>query len=150
MHAIIIPYGHKRAVDHFIADIMAQKLPWRFYKDKYKKGEKEMAQYMETRVNYCPLGAYDIVFPKEFKDMVLTTLGFHKPDYYKLGFFTNAMLRKIYRCKKAKFTPTDKEFLWIKDGVNIICIGIREDGEQPEENSQWEFERGKGWKHEAM
>jgi len=149
MHVVFFAYGDLERVNFFIQEIIHQKFPWRFYKKKYKEGEKELFQQMSTRVNQLPGGAYDIVIPREYKDMVLTTLNFDI-DYYEVGFVKKAFLRKVYKCKKAKFKKTEREFLWIKNGVNFLPIGIREDGEQPEINSEWENFHGKGWFHEAM
>ena len=150
MHIVFFAYGDITAVNYFLHELRAQKFAWKFYKkEPYKKGEKEMFFPLATRVNVLPGGAIDIVIPKEHADKVLTYLKFNQ-DYYEIGYFKTALLRKIYRCKKAKFKQNNFNFYWVMDGVNIQPIGIREDGEQPEVGSEIEMKYGKGWFHEAM
>ena len=142
MHAVFIPYGIKSCVEHLLADMQAQKYKWRFYKKK----EPDKFLWTTGSLRILPFGIYEYVFPKEDKDIVLTTLGFHNPSpKYDLGKARMFILRKILNVSPIPEFKTDQHYLWIKQHVSIIPIGIREDVDMTEIETE-----SKGWSHEEL
>lgn len=142
MHLIFIPYGIKDAVARLEGELFNQKFQLPVY-----KGDKKELIWMNGNLRLLPFGVWDYVFPKEYLDMVMTSLAInHEGDRYNLGKIRFAMLRNF--CK-AKPIPKDydksKAFIWVKNNVEILPIGIREDVEVEEKEGQF-----KGWKHEAI
>lgn len=138
MHILFIPYGNRRDVEILLRDMEAQKhiLPM-------TKAGKKQGVWINGQIRLLPLGVYEYICPKEDKDRVLTTLDFNL-DRYDLGKLKLSFLRTIFRAKKAKDFKTDKRFLWLKENVNIIPIGIKDDV----------FNAGSkefpNWEHEAL
>lgn len=146
MHAIFIPYGIKQAVEHTLADMAAQKFEWLFQKE----GEPDKKIWLQGSIRIMPFGVIEYVFPKEAANLVLTSLDFDKPNRYQdrgLIKLPIAMIRKVLGCKKASKFDNSKKLLWIRNDVNFIPIGIREDGYQLTTEKD---EMGAGWKHEAL
>ena len=139
MHVSFIPYGKRECVERFIRDMEAQKHPFRMYKD-----DKIKTVFIDGQVRVCPLGVYEYVFPKEDIDIVLATLDFGKKIPYGVGKGIK-LLRRLLRYKKAPLYSDDKTYLWNRNHVSILPIGIREDkeltGNLPEDD---------GWTHEAI
>jgi len=120
MHVIFIPYGKRSEVELLLRDMEAQKhfMP-------FKEGG---GTWIQGQVRVLPFGVYEYVFPKEDADAVLHTLDF-KSNHYNLSNYLFYFLRKFI---KSEITPNykkDKHYLWIRDNVNIIPIGIRYDSE---------------------
>ena len=88
MHAVFIPYGHKRLVETFLRDIEAQK-----YNLKLTSPEgKESSIMIEGQLRVLPFGFYEHIFPKEYMNEVLTTLNFENID-------TNYIIKQIGKLK---------------------------------------------------
>lgn len=137
MHAVFIPYGSRHWVENFLRAIEAEYFKFPLYKGKQKK---TLGIYGAVRS--LPFGAYEVIFPREYKDLVLTTLNFHhKAPYIKTVF----ALRKMFKCKKVGKFNSDKKYMWDKQWVSIIPIGIREDGEFTDPSGE-----NKGWSHEGL
>jgi len=136
MHAVFIAYGKRSEVELMFRDMEAQKHLLRMWKGKKKQGI-----YIQGQVRILPFGLWEYVFPKEDMDKVLTTLGC-AGNYskiltsFKLGFVRNAL-----KLKKIPEFDNNKKYLWIKDNVAIIPIGIKEDVNMTEKD---------GWEHEAI
>lgn len=139
MHISFIPYGKRESVERLLRDMEAQKHFLRMEKDGVEKGI-----YIDGQVRVCPFGVYEYVFPKEAKDAVLSTLDFDKKVPYGLGAKIK-LLRSLLRYKKAPEFTTEKKYLWVRENVSLIPIGIREDGEVTGSR-----EVDMGWKHEAI
>ena len=143
MHAVFIPYGIKQSMDHLFMDMQAQKFLMPMYKGK-EKGQI----YVQGSLRLLPFGVYEYVFPKEHKDAVLTTLGFDKKNYPQYKYKTLpivSILRKILSCKKIPKFNTDNKYLWVREHVSLIPVGIREDGEILEQKGEYA-----GFTHEAL
>jgi len=138
MHAVFLIYGKKEWVDVTLRDIAAQKLSLRMHKD----GEKDIDVYVECQLRLLPFGFYEFIFPREHKDIVCTTMGFHikDPSSYSAEFDATKeisvfgfkfkpldMIRKFLKLEEPKDFNTDKSLLWTKQFVGIIPVGIRED-----------------------
>lgn len=143
MHAVFFVYGIKQAVDHFLMDMQAHKYNLRYHKDKPL--HVETAVIVQGALRYAPFGVYEYVFPKESKDLVLTTLNFHNKEPHGISSWKIATLRKMLGCEKIPEFNTNTALPWIRDNVSIIPIGVRydEDAEEP---------RGelKGWLREQL
>lgn len=148
MHIIFLPYGKRSEVELLLRDMEAQK-----HLMPMKKGEEKKNVWVQGVIRVLPFGVYEYIIPKESADSVLNTLDFgcditsKKQKYtYRVKPLQMALIRKFLRCKKNDKFDTSQRYLWIKENVNIIPIGIREDGEITEgENMQYS-----GWTHEAL
>ena len=154
MHAIFMPYGKDNWVSDFLNDIRAHKS---YIKATSEDGRIEKKLLTQYQLRILPFGFYEVVFPREDLDIVLSTLNFpHKDnvysDRYKIPEFAMKQVRKILRCKEA---PTDFKrdiaFPWVRgidlthQDVYVLPIGIREDIDIIEKNGDY-----KGFKHEAI
>lgn len=137
MHAVFIPYGTRPCVELFLRAIEAELFNMKMWKDG-------VITYMGLygAVRLLPFGAVEAIFPKEYKDKVLTTLSFQFKAPYNIS---TIGLRKMFKCKKVKKFNTDEKFNWDRQNVAIIPIGIREDGEMTDPDGDC-----KGWTHEAI
>lgn len=139
-------YGIKHAVEHMLMDMQAQKFQLRIYKE----GAKDHHIWMQGSLRLLPFGFYDYQFPKEDRDLVLTTLNFQNPPPYNLsksilGLKPLELFKKFLEIKDIPEFKTDKKLIWITNNVAMIPIGIKEDGELEEPEGEY-----KGWKHEAI
>ena len=131
MHAAFMIYGHKQEVDNLIIDILAQK----FILRGKKSNGKIQQEIIQCGLRISPFGIYEVIFPEEYKDLVLTALNFHHKDmnYYKrYGWkFKSSLLaiRKILGLQKIPEFKTDKKVLWNLGWCVIIPIGVRYDSE---------------------
>ena len=139
MHVSFIPYGKRECVERFLRDMEARK-----HLLKMTKGDEEKSIWIDGQVRVCPFGIIEYVFPKEDKDAVLSTLNFNNKAPYKLGAKV-VLLRKIFNYKKAPKFSDKFQYLWNKQHVSIIPIGIREDKE-----IVGNCELDDGWTHEAI
>jgi len=152
MHFAFIPYGIKNFVDFIIEDFNHRYLPLRIYKE----GEQDKFLLMQLQIRILPFGIYELIFPKEFKDEILSALIPNTDnEYYSrlqkkvlsinpLGILRRFLhLEPILEFKKIPHPnfpiPEYTKF------VSIIPIGIREDGEITEIEGEF-----KDWKHEAI
>jgi len=139
MHIVFIPYGKREEVELLLRDMSAQK-----HKLILSKGDKKKVLWIQGQVRLLPFGVYEYVCPKEDSDVVLNTL-FENGDRYNLGNFVLSFMRKMIKVKKPKEYKTDRKYLWIKENVNIIPLGIREDVNIVDGHGE-----NKGWEHEAI
>jgi hypothetical protein len=110
------------------------------------KGKKKKTIWIQGQLRLLPFGIVEYVFPKEDRDMVLTTFEAEKNYYdYVIPNIFLIPLRKILKLKKIPKYKKDKKLLWVKEHVNIIPLGIREDAEIEDTSPNLE-----GWKHEAI
>ena len=130
MHFIFIPYGMKDFVDKLIRDMQAQKHSLRMHKE----GQPDQQLFMESQIRYLPFGIYEYIFPKEDLDIVLTSLlegNYNSEDdpYKGISPWKISFIRKMIHADKVPEFKRDKKFLWMKEHVGIIPIGVRYDGE---------------------
>jgi len=121
MHASFIPYGKRECGERCIREMEAQKhlLPMH-------KGDETKSIYIDGQVRVCPFGIYEYVFPKEDKDLVLSSLAFNKKVPYAMELKAK-MLRRLLNYKKAPKFVDGKKYLWNRHDVAIIPIGVRYD-----------------------
>ena len=142
MHVIFVPYGKIEYVDMLLRDMRACKHRWRIYN---KETGEEKYYWLEGSLRVLPFGIYEYVFPKEDLDQVLNTLLPISNDPYNVNKYYLGILRKILKAKPIPEFKKEGKFVWTREHVSIIPIGIREDGELTEVDGPL-----KGWSHEAV
>lgn len=126
MHFCFIPYGKEEELQIFFRDLKAQKhfLP-------FKNNKKIKGTYIEGQLRRLPFGIYEYVFPKEDKDRVLRSFGAKNttPKAYNIPKTFLTIIRKTLNLKKIpKYDEKIMPYLWIKQNISIISLGMREDG----------------------
>lgn len=121
MHFAFIPYGKRSEVELLFRDMEAQK-----HLLKLKNAKEEKGIYIQGQLRQLPLGVYEYVFPREDLDLVLNTL-IGQVDRYGISGIVIKFIKKYYKLKNIPEYKKDKHLLWIKDHVEIIPLGIRED-----------------------
>ena len=149
MHFVFIPYGVRTEVETLMRDMEAQK-----HKLKMRdKDGKETFCWVSGAIRELPFGVKEYIFPRENRDCVLNTLmppmraEWKHPigERYIIGWFRKLALKKIFKTEKMPEWSAESKFLWIKDNVNIIPIGIRNDEEIEEKMGGYA-----GYIHEAL
>ena len=140
MHLVFIPYGKRSEVELLLRDMDAQK-----HKLPMSKGDKKMSIWIQGQVRLLPFGIYEYVCPEGDMDRVIKTLEVIPSDRYNLSNFKLSLIRKTLRLKPVHISTATDKYLWIKDNVNIIPVGIREDTEFTDDEGMY-----KGWTHEAI
>lgn len=134
-----MPYGNREWVERFLRQIEGQ-----WFEQIWTKGKEKKSFAIKANIRMLPMGAYEVIFPREFKDRVCTTLKFDQ-DRYGLN-LKLPLLRSMFKCNKAEFEKVEP-FLWFDEiteqSINIIPIGIREDKDIEDPKSD-------GWTHEAL
>ena len=143
MHVSFITYGERGCVERTLRDMECQK-----HLMPMTKGKKKRGAWIPGAIRELPLGVKEYVFPKESLDMVLRTLNGPTNDNYGIN-FQKVILKTLRKLLKLKPIPKyEKEgdiYLWGKDFVHIIILGIREDGE-----IIGKYVDDLGWEHEAL
>lgn len=139
MHISFIPYGDRKEVEMLLRDMEAQK-----HKLWMTKGRKNKFMWIQGQIRVLPLGIYEYVFPKENLETVLNTLETEIIPYKIKGIYLS-MLRKMMKLKKIPKYKKEEKYLWLKQHVSIIPIGIREDKDMVDITHEC-----KGWTHEAL
>lgn len=145
MHAIFILYGKRSKVERLLRDMEAQK-----HFLNMRKGKKTQGIWTDGHVRLLPFGVYDYVFPKEDKNLVLTTLGFDKRGVSTGGTtfkikFIKSIIKKALDLEDIPEFDNKLKYLWARESISIIPLGIREDGDMTETGGEF-----KGWTHEAI
>jgi hypothetical protein len=122
MHAIILTRGIKHDVDRMINELSCTYLPFKY------KGNDVMLQ-----VGVRPYQMWEIVFPREHKDIMLTTLfGNHpnhkngQPQHSKHQFAIN-MMRKTLGVDPIPDHDTSRILPVYRGATEVTGIGIKED-----------------------
>lgn len=139
MHFAFMPYGERGSVEKLLRDMESQKHILMMYQDKEKKGI-----WINGQIRLLPFGVVEYIFPKESLDVVLNTL-IVEENRYNIKDFMFSMLRKVLHLKKIPKYSKENKLVWIKDNVNIIPLGIREDSDYYETGGEYV-----GWTHEAL
>lgn len=145
MHYAFIPYGARQEIERLMRDIESQKFQLRLEKDGKKK-----AVWVNGQIRELPFGVKEIVFPKEYKDLVLNTMmgntapnrGKHHLAYKPIL----AILRKGLKLEPVGDYNKEQKLLWDLEYVSIMPLGIREDGEVIEQKDMGY----KDYTHEAL
>ena len=114
------------------------------------EGCSDVIQNVSIQVRQLPLGLYELIFPKEHKDIVLATLKFDKSHAYNLdkrifGISPINMLRKFLHIQIIPKFDNSKKFVMPKYDVSVIPIGVKYDGEITEKEGDLA-----GYTHEAL
>lgn len=125
MHLYIITRGIKEASEKFIKELSSKYVPMPF--TNKKTGKKTN---VATVVHVRPIQLYEVVFPKEQLDTMLTTI-FPTNE----GKSNNKKAEKIFKWIR-RFLPmrnipetwdTSKKMLVAGEGVDRIALGIKDD-----------------------
>ena len=151
MHLLIGTRGNKESVELFIKELSSKYMPLPFRNKKTGK-IVNVAQPIHVR----PFQLWEIIFPKEQRDAVLTTLFPEKevmPDNPKFQRLYKWILRFLPLKKIPKEWDTKKKIYVNRNDVEIVGLGMIEDeiqgfkrsdeqmksvGLDPKE--EWEFE----------
>lgn len=140
MHIVFIPYGKRSEVELLLCDMDAQK-----HQLPMTKGKKKQAMWIQGQVRLLPMGLYEYVCPVADGDTVLNTLDYRNTKY-NLGILKLALLKKIAQYEKIPEYSKAHKYLWIKQNVNVLILGVRYDKmDFVAENREY-----KGWTHEAI
>jgi len=147
MHIAFIPYGARTEVERFMRDVESQKFQLKLWNNK---GEEKHV-WVNGQIRELPFGVKEIVFPREYKDIVMSTLLTHTAPNRQRNHYAYkpiiALLRKGLKLE-AFTSEYDKSqrLLWDMEYVSIIPLGIRKDVDLTECKDMGY----KGWDHEAL
>lgn len=136
MQAYFVIRGHRMWQKRFIDELNAKYIPFMF-KDplhpNYPNNEFE-SRMVEMMVR--PIELYELVFPKEAYDVVMTTV-FGKDQTAGAQAYPNDKMklfqygaRKLLGAKPFKEWKSDKALVCTKNGLSILGLGIREDADR--------------------
>ena len=170
MHAVFVAYGKRNWMEYFFNQIEAQKLTMKLWRTNPETNQYEERnnEWTEVQLRVLPGGIYEVVFPKEHKDLILTTLEFNrkggkgKPlgqdsstENYELdkeisilGFKFQPLeyAKKFLRIEDPGEFDTSKALIWFHPFVSIIPLGIRHElGDVMEKIGP-----NAGWWHEGI
>ena len=153
MHVTFVPYGARLEVERFLRDMESQVFNIRLW----KTGEQDRQILVKGAIRELPfIKGYDLIFPKEYEEMVLNTLTQNsEPNRYK-----NTLLYKLVKgcfCKALGLRLIDpkyftnkevqrQRFSWDREYVSILPLGIRDDVDVVEKKDMG----FKGYTHEAL
>jgi len=123
MHLYILTRGIKNSVDQFITELQGKYLPYVFY-----KGKKLMK--CQVQVSVRPIQLWEIVFPEEHKDVMLSTIlpEAHKgvTQHKKHNKFIWA-IRKALGVEKLPDYKSDIQMPITLANTEVVGIGIKKD-----------------------
>jgi len=148
MHAVFIPYGIKNNIDMFLNDLNYSKLPLKIW-----KGDEEKYILMQTQIRVLPFGFVEFVFPREYKNQVLTALRFKKGEKYGkrdlnksiMGIKPLNLIRKVLDLEPIPEFEEKEGFPLLDLQMGLIPIGVRYDKDIVEKSGEWA-----GWSHEGI
>lgn len=109
-------------VDNFITQLQGKYLDWKI-KDKDGKETK-----VGMQVAVRPVQMWEVVFPKEHLDLMLTTcLGPDGKPYHKRHNKFIAVVRKVLGVKKIPKYDNSSMMICGRDHIDSTGIGIKED-----------------------
>lgn len=143
MHAIFIPYGDRRQIEKLYNAFESQQFMLPLINEK---GQDAKFTVIGGSIRFLPFGAVEFIFPKGYKDSILSTLEFNKKDCrYRVPEIIIKLARKFLRCKKADYQESPR-YKWDYESIEIIPIGLRED----RTDLPMIDEHFKGWTQEAL
>lgn len=127
MHLYILTRGIKNWSDQFITELQGKYIPFKF---PSKEDPKKLTDY-QVQLAVRPIQLYEIVFPEEYKDVVLNTiLGEENASgatQHKQHLKWVYALRKMLGVEKIPEYKKDISIPITKQNVEIIGIGIKKD-----------------------
>ena len=125
MHLYMMTRGIKHEVDQFITELQGKYLPF-----KYRQKEGEPLQDWNVQLAVRPIQLWEIVFPEDQQDLVLTTcLGDGakgKTQHKKHEKYVWA-LRKMLGINPLPDYKADKKMPVRCSGIEIVGIGVKPD-----------------------
>jgi len=136
MHVYTITRGIKQDVDRFIRELSSQYIPFKGKFDPVTKQpieDKGPLDNLMLQVAVRPIQLWEIVFPKTWQDVMLTTiLGGRRiiKKQTKHQVYVS-MLRKMLGVQKIPEFKIDKKLPIWTSNIERVGIGIKEDGYFP-------------------
>ena len=134
MHLYIITRGIKHLVDDFITQLQGKFFPF-----KYRNPETKQLETFALRVSVRPIQLWEIVYPEEANDTMLSTLLQNtkgEPQHKKHSKFVYA-LRKMLGIEPIPEYKKVAPFPLIRDHVETTAIGIKKDYWTDKDGKQW-------------
>ena len=146
MHFAFIPYGARPEVERFMRDVESQK----FQLKLTKKGEKDKHVWINGQIRELPFGVKEIVFPREYQDLVISTMMRKEPNRQKSHYAYKPIMTMLRKGLKLDPIPNDfdpkKYLIWDMEYVSIMPLGIRHDSDLKECKDMGY----KDWDHESI
>ncbi len=132
MHLLTLMRGEIHHVKKFIDELSTRYLPFDFYNSKTKQKEKRLLQ-----LRVCPIQLFDISFPEEHKDAVLTTCLVNNEG--SINKYMDKFFWAMRKGMKLEPIPEYKKDSWLAmsppQNIELIGIGVKKD--------KWITEEGK-------
>lgn len=126
MHLYLMTRGIKHEVDQFITELQGKYLPfkWRDLKDPNSKLQDTFVQ-----LSVRPIQLWEIVFPKESMDVVLTTVlaGNNGDTQHKKHQWIINKVRMLLGVKEVPKYNNTNAMPIRRAGIELIGIGVKED-----------------------
>jgi len=131
MHIVLMTRGIKKEVDDFINQLQGKYLPF-----QVKEGAAGLPKGdYQLQMRVAPVQLWDISFPEQHRDLVLTTI-FGKTGKGKpINRFMDKLvfgLRKMLKLKPIPEYDTTHEMPINKTAIEMIGIGLKDDYEFPD------------------
>lgn len=127
MHLYMMTRGIKHEVDRFINELSAKYLPPSMITPDVDSGEKKDMYYSQLQIR--PIQLWEVVFPKEHLDIVLTTIfpGGDLMQHKKHAKFVWG-IRKILGAKAIpKEWDNNTKMMVHRAGLETVGIGLKDD-----------------------
>lgn len=126
MHLYFGTRGGWYDVDRFITHLKGKWLPFKVHETK--KGHNLNAGTYQSEVQVWPIQMWEVKFPREHKDIMLTTcLGKDgKPQHKKHQFWIN-WIRKALGVQPIPEYDNSKELPIYRKNIEVLGIGTKED-----------------------
>lgn len=126
MHIFLMTRGIKHEVEEFMNWLSHQQLPF-----NYKQRPEEALNQFLLQVRVSPVQFWDISFPKEHQDAMLTTLFGNqcdgKPYHSNMEKYFSALRMVLGAKKKPESWDTSKRLARSPAHTEMICVGVKDD-----------------------
>lgn len=128
MHLYILTRGIKHAVDRFITELQGKYVPFKWKSPT----DKEIKDYM-VQLGVRPVQLWEIVFPEDQKDIVLTTILGNEPSHPNKMFGKYiSWIRKILKIDEIPEYDKKNYMPICKVDVGVVALGVKKDEYHPE------------------
>ena len=125
MHTVFGIRGIKQDVENFIEELSTRYVSFKMFNEKAKKMESKL-----VRLRVCPVQIFDVSFPKEHADAVLSTIysgGKGKTISRKLRKYAK-LLRVMLGLKDLPKYKTESHLMMsYPENIEVIALGVKED-----------------------
>ena len=123
-HIFLMTRGIKNDVEDYINWLSHQQLPY-----KNRESQETALQDYLLQIRVCPIQLWDISFPREHKDLMLTSLfsADGKPYHSNIQKYLSALRFALKADKMPEKWDTSKRLPRRPANTEMICIGTKED-----------------------